>query len=216
MQFSFDRTGFPLIRVPEVGLDVQLLPVTKVQFERFIAEPNSFGDTWYEEILEVNPRVSYRQFTADNREGIFITGLLPEEAVSFVRWMGDEFTLPTIEEWRAIYKALERRPVESGALECAKPSRKAGRLRSQCSAEQPLVILERLREQLELRSWLSLSLMYGGVVEWVQRGSSWVGLGVPRYEFYPNLWDALADVVSPLHPDERLPYFGIRLVRKVE
>ncbi|MBM3239019.1 formylglycine-generating enzyme family protein [Candidatus Poribacteria bacterium] len=207
MQFLFDRTGFPLIRVPEVGLDVQLLPVTKVQFERFIAEPNGFGDTWYEEILGVNPRVSYRQFTADNREGIFITGLLPEEAVSFARWMGDGFTLLTIEEWRTIYKALEHRPVESGELE---------KLRSQCSAEQPLVILEQLREQLEPRSWLSLSLMYGGLVEWVRGENSWAGLGVPRYEFYPNLWDPLADVVSPLHPDERLPYFGIRLVRKVE
>ena len=45
MQFSYDRIGFPLIVVPDVGIEMHLLPVTKVQFERFIAEPNKFDST---------------------------------------------------------------------------------------------------------------------------------------------------------------------------
>ena len=85
MQFSCDRTGFPLIAVPSVGVEVQLLPVTKIQFECFLAEPNDFGDAWYEEVLTFNPRISYRQFMADTRERLFITGILPEEALAFAR-----------------------------------------------------------------------------------------------------------------------------------
>jgi hypothetical protein len=73
----------------------------------------------------------------------------------------------------------------------------SSRLKSAPEAEQSPVILERLREQLRPCSCLSLSLMYGGLVEWIRparalhedrRENSWVGLGVPRYEFYPNLW----------------------------
>ena len=102
MRFSCDRTGFPLITVPEAMVAMHLLPVTKVQFERFLAEPNTYGDAWYEEVLTLNPRISYRQCTAENRERLFLTGIVPEEALAFARWMGDGFDLPTVAEWRAL------------------------------------------------------------------------------------------------------------------
>ena len=106
MLFSCDRTGFPLIAVPEVAAHVQLLPVTKAQFECFIVEPNPFGDAWYEEVLQLNPRVTYRRYGADERARLFLTGILPEEALLFARWVGEGFDLPTVDEWRAIYAAL--------------------------------------------------------------------------------------------------------------
>lgn len=206
MHFSFDRTGFPLIRLPRVGLDVHLLPVAKVQFERFIAEPHGFGDGWYEGILALNPRVSYRQFSDGDREGVLITGLLPEEALSFARWLGDGWVLPTTEQWRAIYAALESAETEPDEWEA---------LRSQCRAPQARTILTQLMDQLKPRTWARLSLMHGGLVEWVRQDNGWVGVGTPRSVFYPNLWDPAADVVSPLRAAARLPYFGFRLVRSV-
>lgn len=202
MRFLCDRkTGFPLIAVPSAGVEVQLLPVTKVQFEHFLAESNSFGDSWYEEILTCNPRVSYRRFMADNRERLFLTGILPDEATAFAHWMGEGFELPTIDQWRAIYAALAAEPVPVDPQ----------LLLSGTGAAR--VVLEKLTTHLQASSLCDLSLMRGGVVEWVRQRDSWVGLGAPRREFHPNLWNPLEDGVRPIRATERLPYFGLRLVR---
>ena len=202
MQFSFDRTGFPLIQVPKVDLDVQLLPVTKIQFERFLADPNDFGDAWYEKILSLNPRISYRRFTEINREQIFITGILPEEALSFAHWMGPEYALPTVDEWRAIYSGLDSITTDPHQLI------------SHCQTDISRSILEAFITQLCPSSFLELSLMKEGVVEWVRNQGAWVGLGTPRSEFQPNLWNPLMDEVRPVMLEERVPYFGFRLVRR--
>lgn len=210
MQLSFDKTCFPLIRIDKAKVQVQLLPVTKVQFERFLAEPNEFDDGWYEAILKLNPRVSYRQFTQDNREGIFITGILPWEALSFARWMGNGFRLPTVREWRMIYSVLKSRKIEGEELRD---------LVSQFGEGQAKIILERLVEQISHQaqrdelSWLDLSLMHGGLVEWVEEDGRYVGLGAPRSEFYPNLWNPITEVIKPVRGNERLFFFGFRLVR---
>lgn len=214
MQISIDRTGFPFIGGG--GLLVHLLPVTKVQFERFLAEspPHSpYGDTWYETVLQINPRVSYRHFTAENREGIFITGILPEEALGFARWLGEGFRLPSLHEWRMVYQALlQRDMVERKLLQ---------QLLSACG-EQARTILEKLVAHptpAKARSgqirWLDLALMHHGLVEWVKDNSKYIGLGSPRPQFYSNLWNPLVDEVAPLRPGERLAYFGFRLVRPV-
>lgn len=206
MQFSYDRTGFPLIPLIRIGLEVHLLPVTKIQFERFMAEPNDFGDSWYEELLVLNPRQSYRRFTEENREQLFLTGILPEEALTFARWLGKGFTLPTVEEWRAIYDelALELDPVY-GAVD----------LFSECPKGPAGFILQRLMALCELESLFDLSLMQEGLVEWVRQDRTWVGLGAPRAEFHPNLWNLHLDVVKPIDLKCRVKYFGFRLIRKI-
>ncbi len=63
---------------------------------------------------------------------------------------------------------------------------------------------------------LDLALMREGLVEWVGQGKTWAGLGAPRPGFFPNLWDPLDHEVKPIRLDERLPYFGFRLVRRGE
>jgi len=202
MQFSYDRTGFPLIAVPSVGVEAQLLPATKMQFERFLAEPNDFGDSWYEGVLALNPRVSHRQLTTNDRERLFITGLLPEEALAFARWMGEGFDLPTVEQWRALYTALA---AESVPMRHWVP---------QASISSVRLVLDILMTQRRAHSLLDLSLMRGGVVEWVRQRNTWVGLGAPRPEFHANLWNPLEDMVRPIRVGERLPYFGLRLMRR--
>jgi len=204
MQFSFDRTGFPLIKVSKADLEVQLLPVTKTQFERFIAEPNDYGDNWYEDILRLNPRISYNRFTEKNREQLFLTGVLPEEALSFVKWMGPNFDLPAVDEWRAIYSELASTTVESHQL------------LSQCQTAVSRSILEAFLMQLCPSSLLDMSLMKNGVVEWVRNQDAWVGLGSPRSEFQPNLWNPIRDEVRPVKIDERVPYYGFRFVRRLD
>ena len=61
-----------------------------------------------------------------------------------------------------------------------------------------------------------LSLMEGGLVEWVRDGHNFAGLGCPRPELLPSLYNPLADEVRPIRPDQRLPYFGLRAVRQLE
>ena len=76
------------------------------------------------------------------------------------------------------------------------------------------VILRKISEQLHIRTLADYTLMRGGIVEWVRRDKDLVGLGVPRPEFHPNLWDPLTNIIKPIRLDERVPYFGFRLVRR--
>lgn len=206
MEFSYDRTGFPLIPLIRKGLEVHLLPVTKMQFEAFLAESQEFGDTCYEEMLALNPRVPYQTFTSETREQLFLTGILPDEAVAFARWMGEGFTLPTVEEWRAIYEEL--------ALGLD-PKYDAFDLAAHCPEGACGVILQRLAALCDLDSLFELSLMQGGIVEWVKQKRTYAGLGSPRPEFHPNLWDSRRDIVKPVDTNVRIRYFGFRLIRRI-
>ncbi|MBN1483856.1 MAG: hypothetical protein JXA37_03975 [Chloroflexia bacterium] len=202
MWFFADRTGFPWLALPDVGLEMQLLPTAKLQLEQWIAEPNAFGDSWYEEVLKASPRLSYRRFEAAQRESLFAGALRPEEALDFAHWLGSDLDLPTVGEWRQLYRALadlalpglEEIPVQGVAR----------------------VVLQRLWEQLAPSSLLELSLLRGGLIEWARQGPEWVGLGAPRPAFWPHLWNPLVDVVRPLRPEERLRHFGFRLLRRLE
>ncbi len=203
MLLSPDRTGFPLLVVPEVELEVQLLPVTKIQFEPFIGTAAQLDSAWYrDKLLSINPRISLQDFTTKNREQLFVSGILPEEIQAFAQWMGEDFDLPTFDEWRTIYTALQRQrfPESNMFFEWA--------------TEPVGAILKKLLDQLPARFVQDVSLMRGGLVEWVRQGERWVGLGAPRPEFHPNLWDPRRNHVRPLHLNQRLAYFGFRLVRR--
>jgi formylglycine-generating enzyme required for sulfatase activity len=199
-----DRAGFPLLRLAELGLEVQLWPVAKVQFERFLAEPDGLGDNWYEEVLKQNARVSWRSASEEAREQLLLTAVLPAEALRFAAWLGAGFDLPTLEEWRNIHRALAGDILTTAKLVA---------VRSQ-AGEAARGIMDRLIRQLQPRTMLDLSLMRGGVVEWVREGRNWTGLGCPREAFWPNVWDPLTEAVRPIDAAARLPYFGFRLVRR--
>jgi len=107
MDCCFDRTGFPYIELKDPALAVSLLPLTKLQFEYYLADLTPQGDNWYEELLTLNPRVSPQRFTPEQRERLFLTGLLPAEAEAYAAWLGDGYRLPTVAEWRAIYRCFQ-------------------------------------------------------------------------------------------------------------
>jgi hypothetical protein len=202
MLISFDKTNFPLVVIEEAGVEMHLLPVTKVQFEPYVGETGVVNRSRYEAMLALNPAVSPDQFTAAEREKLFVTGILPPEAMKFAEWLGKGFDLPTVKEWRAVLAALRRVPPPRYNLVTD-------------LIEGPAdIILEGLERQIHIRSMLDFSLMRGGLVEWVWQGKDLVGLGAPRPEFHPNLWEPLLNEIKPIHLDERLPYFGFRLVRR--
>jgi hypothetical protein len=155
-------------------------------------------------MLALNGVTSPHHFPSEERERLFVTGILPEEALAFARWLGEGFDLPTAREWREVYAALRRVPPprQTSLLDVVEGVSKA--------------ILERLSKQLDIRSLRDYSLMEGGLVEWVRQEKSLLGLGVPRPEFHANLWDPLVNEIKPIRLDQRIPYFGFRLVRRGE
>src|SRR5438105_13260413 len=99
MRWSVDRTGFPVLELPAVRLAVNLRPIVKQQFERFLAEPGALGDAWYEELLTVSPRIPLTEAQPDPLESLLLAGIQPAEVPPFARWLGSGFELPTVAMW---------------------------------------------------------------------------------------------------------------------
>src|SRR5262245_18273155 len=138
MLLSTDKTNFPLLAVEDAGVQVQLLPVTKLQFEQFISETNIISQTHYQEMLALNAVTSRHHFTVDQRDRLCVSGVRPDEALASARWLGEGFDLPTAKEWREVYAALRRVPPprQNPLLEAVDGVTKA--------------ILARLSDQIEL------------------------------------------------------------------
>ena len=85
MFFGYDRTGFPLIPMFETGIEAHLLPVTKIQFEYFMKATGRSYNAGFEEMLRLNPKAAHQKFTWENREQLFMTGVLPDEVTAFAR-----------------------------------------------------------------------------------------------------------------------------------
>ena len=202
MDCCFDRTGFPYVELEDPALAVSLLPLTKLQFEVYLADLTPQGDKWYDEVLALNPRVSPQRFTSEQRERLFLTGLLAAEAQDFAAWLGDGYRLPTVAEWRAIYRCFQSTEFTPFAASST-PDGKA------------TALLRRLEQQTRPQTLLDFSLMRGGLVEWVLDGNTWTGLGKPRSSFQPNLWDPLRETVPPVRLSQCVFFFGVRLVRDI-
>lgn len=212
MQWSFDRAGYPLAVLPDLGWSVHLLPVAKAQFERVLAEPRpvsagaEFGDAWYEHLLEVSPRVSPHRVTNDDLEMLFATGLEPGEGEKAARWFGPGFELPRVDVWRAIDDALHNEPIRGDdwtALIQAPDLVRSARL-----------VLERVFELRRPSTWGQAMLLKDGLLEWVRTGpKAYGGLGRPRSSFSQLILNPQRD--APVRPirSGRHRQFGIRLTR---
>ena len=202
MQLQSDVLGFPIVHVGALDLWMSLLPITKVQFERFIAEENSFGDSWYDEVLNISPRHSWRNIASDDRESLFVTAIFPPEALAFAAWLGKDFDLPTREEWSRIYQLMQRTPLPIQLL--------------QACTSHPVAksIVDSILSQVEPSNMAQMSLLQDGIIEWVYQGQEFAGLGKPRARFLSTVFNPEVD--EPLRPPRnvRSRYFGFRLVRR--
>lgn len=209
MQWSADRSGFPVIELPEIGLAAHLLPVSKRQIERFMAEPRTtavYGDEWYESVLAVLPRVALCDASMDQYEALFLGGVLPEEAEPFARWLGTGYDLPRADSWRKLDEALNDEPLTVADAEALRNDERFAR-----SARE---LLGWWLDHRQPQTWGELALLRGGLLEWVKDGvKDRGGLGRPRKEFRNILINPQRDAPARPIQNRRLAYFGFRLVR---
>lgn len=166
-----DRSGYPLVYVEPLQRHVHLFPVTKAQFERFVADaaPAGWSDETYAEMLKMNPRVSFRAAVEADCIGLFLTAVKPEEANAFAGWLGGGYELPDERQWLACYDWLGQQPV---------PTPPHG------LSEDALAVWQAVNARQHPRTLLELSLMPEGVREWVRTPSEkYGGLGRPARRF---------------------------------
>jgi len=204
----FDRTGFAYYPVPAARIAVAVLPLTKAQIELWLADPEGPGDDWYADLLKVGPRFGWRATGRLTVSQLLLTGLNPEEAGFFAAWLGDGYRLPMTAEWRASDRALGSLPVAN-----LQALINDSRLHPAAAG-----IMRRLAEAGRKTS-PGLSLLEGGVLEWVARPTPpHGGLGrppsdpsAPRLILDPQAFDP----VTLIRPG-RYSAFGARLVRPLD
>ena len=202
-QWQVDASGYPLILVEPLDAYVHLFPVTKPQFEKFIASSRKpgFGDEWYTTLLELNPRVSYRSADVSSPDGLFMTGVTTDEASDFSRWLGRDYRLLTAGDWTICSNWFAAQDAVSLSDELR------GRLSQDAAAIWELVETQWLDGQSTLQD---LSLMREGILEWVvERPGRYCGVGEPALS---KLQRKASDPVRPLG---RLKNLGFRLCTRL-
>jgi len=217
MRWDVDPTGYPLIYIEPIQSWLQALPVTKAQFEFFLAESKGYTDEWYALLLEFNPRMSYRNINAKLYEQLFMTGLREKEFRAFVRWFNGHrrgtFSIPAATQWRAAYQWLsDLNPLNEMPIQ-----------NLDISAQ---LIWENLCRQRSEGTLASQLLLKDGVLEWVCNEEETLvgGLGKTRATFSGIIREPTEQASQPARAalqqqdDERwrreaLTPFGIRLLR---
>ena len=200
-QWKHDYTGFPLLHLPPLQAYWSLFPLTKFQFEGYLCDGEpGYDDSWYEALLAVNNRLSFQQAPWNTYEQLFIAGLRPQEAVDVGQWIGGR--LPDVAAWRVAYQWLAEQP----------PLLPPGKLERQL-APAARAIWYGLYRQLRPSNLLELSLMSGGLYEWVRQEQSYRLLGQPRPAFHESLTHPLrSDPIRPIEPIQRIAHYGLRLI----
>lgn len=197
--WQVDASGYPLILVEPLDAYVHLFPITKSQFEKLITSGRKpgFGDEWYTELLELNPRVSYRSADISSPDGLFMTGVTTDEASDFSRWLGRNYGLLTAEDWAVCsnwFAAQDAVSLPDALRNCLSPD---------AVAIWDLVETKWLDRHSTLQD---LSLMTHGILEWVvERPGRYCGVGEPALS---KLQRKASDPVRPLG---RLKNLGFRL-----
>lgn len=224
LNFVLDKAGFPMLWIEEIGAYLHWLPVTKVQFETYIcAQPETaFDEVWYHQALSLNERVSPGAVTDKNLWKAFMTGITPSEAQKYAAWCGDDFSLPSSEEWFTTYKALQsERAIElTFADELTKiPQRVHQLLKTMDTASKRIARSQNITE----RTLATQMMMRFGVMEWVEyslssrNSTGWGGMGEPLRVFHAQMSSVERGQVStPLNIENRMFYYGFRLIRRID
>lgn len=195
MRCSLDRLGYPYAHVPDSSFAIGLLPLSKYEFEEYLAAPSGPGDALYLEMLAVSPRLGRPALReASDPAGAFLAGVRPLEVAGFASWLDPRARIPTAREWQMAFHHL--REVESGGISL--PSRTAREAASIWNVTK----VRRPRGS-------EAALMEGGLGEWVRCSSSSYGLlGRPEGTLWPT---GHGDPLIPAN-DARNPHYGSRLV----
>lgn len=204
LRWATDPTGYPLVWVDPVSRWLQLFPVTKPQFERYLVAgvAPTLGDTWYHTLLNLNNRATLQPGLTAYEQAL-LTGLNGDEALAFAVWLGPSFALLETAQWRTCHDWL-----------AAQSSTAPPRDISAALAPDAALFWEIVERTCRPRSLLDLSLMTQGVKEWSVdrqpgRPRRLVGLGKSRPAFSSRALRSIFEPVAPVQP--RLFDFGARL-----
>ncbi len=208
---ELDPYGFPMVWTESVQASVHWLPLTKLQFERFMCRhpQRRFHDGWYQDVCGLNKRVSPQQVGPGNYWCAFASGLLPSEGQAFQRSCGDDYFLPSIDEWRRACDEWKAKPPmpenwfqELGLTELVST---LFRRLHRVAADPTLRGEESQAKQMFFEQ---------GVVEWVRNddpAQPWVGQGRPNKAFNSRMSNPVIVLNSET---ARLKDFGVRLMRR--
>lgn len=232
--FVRDPAGGLMVLAPAAKCYVGWVPVTKLQYEEFLCDDPGevYNGAFYEALLRAAPtaaRVHPGGVRADNFWLALVTALLPEEARAYAAWCGDEYLVPTKEQWLQVYDDLRKRPgVNLEPVLAAHPLTERARellTRLDAAAAEGYERANKLRPG-EARAKWSLAdqmLLRGGVFEWVETRSAanrleWAGLGQPAAGLGPPLFNLDNRVPHPVRDagTVRQPWYGFRLLRRVD
>jgi hypothetical protein len=196
---DLDPTGFPMIEVPPFGRYIHLFPISKLQYEAFLTDnPACNAPDQYDILLRIHPRMKARGGDTTRYEQLFVGGILPQEAEAFSSWLGDEYQLPEVTEWRKAYQWM----VNQGALP----------VRPGSMSESATLIWDMLSQASILQQLHTFALFENGLNEWVYQGDAYAALGRTRPAFRKQLNDPLVDVIKPIS-GVRARQYGFRLIR---
>jgi hypothetical protein len=88
-----DKFGWPLVSLPNTNSWVYFFPLTKIQFEYFLCSDGAnrrYNKSWYEERLQLAPRVTAAAVSAANFDSLFMADLAPEDVIAFADWLSKE------------------------------------------------------------------------------------------------------------------------------
>jgi hypothetical protein len=116
-----EKTGFPLVKFPELSFSVFWLPVTKIQVEYLVCETlNSLFDRgWYSDRVFSRERVLHRpsasQMEAKNLLEVFVQVTF-EEARRLREIWNPAYDLPNASEWKQLVKVTDKYPASEDFL----------------------------------------------------------------------------------------------------
>jgi hypothetical protein len=207
--FRLDSLNFPYLFIPYNGENggfwFSLFPLTKFQFESFLATPNSYSDSWYEEILSLNPRFSKSQ--KNNFQSLFITGIFHHEALEFAHWLGNDYDLPTEAEWRQAYIYLSKLKYNDQEL--------MNLLGKDNYVDTVIQVCTKSRK---VTDWVGAVLMTDGIFEWVRMPERANKYGIygsaSKVDIISHPLRYIPEIPSPsvLNECERPKSFGARLI----
>jgi len=230
-RITLDRTGFPMVKPDGLDFYISWLPVTKIQFEQFMCDTNLLNNAWYQDILsKYTPRVAPGLMTLGDYWNIFMTGILPAEAVRFADWMGRDFRLPTAKEWKDALNALARQPAMPDYVEAVATYDETNAGKQRSTSQRAALICRRLDTipqpdqsqlvQTDGRRLCDQMMMRLGVVEYVyenEQRNTFVGWGQPNRRFLGGIFNPMVDTkpISLVNKNtgSRMKHFGFRLIR---
>jgi hypothetical protein len=115
--FKLDIYNFPIIKIPAIDGYAHFWPVTRNQFEFYLADhPSPAMDmAWYDRTLQDHPRVDVASANENNYARLFTTGVRPAEAQQIANWFGGDdgrpaAELPDLETWQRMFVFAKAMP----------------------------------------------------------------------------------------------------------